>query len=372
MVTIVNTVGTSIITNFLQKNHNKLEEIYEEYEKANYSIEEALSDKYKLFKNAIKKWAILEEPENLCAETKSLYKIKNEYEDNVIAYFLATDTILSVMAAEIIVEYLTEKNPNDQFIFKEDKHIIAKTNVHNNYEFKKGIQNLIYTLEKCEHYINIINFSGGYKSLIPYLTLYATIKDIKLSYIYEDSDSLIEIPRLPLYVDYSAFDKLEQIFYSIDAESEIPYPKELSGFEEKIKHVFEICTEKEKDMYSFSEIGYLLWEIYKETKTNFTLAKVDMPPKSKRIKISGTHHGNDKLWFFASKIIHSPYVVEVLDSLEYKPWCDKFIYYADKDGTLDVVLYKDDRGLGLRVKTTGRSVRETMKIGEILEEKYYS
>jgi len=372
MITVVNTVGTSIITNFLQKNPHKLNHIYEMYEKESYSKDETLSNEYTLLKDTIKKWIKNQSRDKICAEIKSLMKIKDKYEDDVVAYFLSTDTILSVMSAEVIVEYLKECFPKDKYIFKKDKHVILKTDVHNNYYFKHGIQNLINVLDKCEHYVNIINFSGGYKSLIPYLTLYATIKDISLSYIYEDSDALIEIPPLPLHVDFDLLEKLEDYFYKIDKECSIPYPKELYNFEEKYKQVFEICTEKENENYTLSAIGFMLWEEYKKIKKDINLVEVDTPANKKDIKLSSTHHGNDKLQAFSERIVNSPYVVEVLDSLPYNPRGNKFIRSADEDGTLEIVLYKDDRGLGLRIKTTGRNLRETLKIGEILEQKYYS
>ena len=44
----------------------------------------------------------------------------------------------------------------------------------------------------------IINITGGYKGFIPILTIIAQLEGVKLNYIYEDSDELIEIGQFPV------------------------------------------------------------------------------------------------------------------------------------------------------------------------------
>ena len=47
--------------------------------------------------------------------------------------------------------------------------------------------------------------------------------------------------------------------------------------------------------------------------------------------------------------------------------------YIDKikpGGTIDIVLFWTDRGLSMRVKTTGRNIQETQAIADILKRKY--
>ena len=81
-------------------------------------------------------------------------------------------------------------------------------------------------------------------------------------------------------------------------------------------------------------------------------------------------HGMDKLTAFAEKLVHSPYVVEVINSLPYNPKKRRFIKEIKADGLIEIVLPWTDCGLGLVVRTTGRTKKETDRIAHILEEKY--
>lgn len=81
-------------------------------------------------------------------------------------------------------------------------------------------------------------------------------------------------------------------------------------------------------------------------------------------------HGKDILIEHAKRICHSEYVIGVLCSRPFAPSCRKYVKTIMKDGLIDIVLFWDDRGLSMRVKTTGRNVQETAAIAELLEEKY--
>lgn len=81
-------------------------------------------------------------------------------------------------------------------------------------------------------------------------------------------------------------------------------------------------------------------------------------------------HGKDILIQHAKILCHSDYVVGILTSLPFRP---KYSDYIDKvypDGLIDIVLHRDDRGLSMRVKTTGRNIQETTAIAAILKKKY--
>ena len=81
-------------------------------------------------------------------------------------------------------------------------------------------------------------------------------------------------------------------------------------------------------------------------------------------------HGKDVLIDHARRLCHSEYVEGILCSRPFQPRFGTYIYSLTKDGLVDVVLFWDDRGLSMRVKTTGRNVQETAAIAAILKEKY--
>src|SRR5207237_27816 len=47
-----------------------------------------------------------------------------------------------------------------------------------------------------------LNATGGFKGMVPYLTLYGIFHDLPVSYIFEQSDTLIRLPRIPLAFDW--------------------------------------------------------------------------------------------------------------------------------------------------------------------------
>jgi putative CRISPR-associated protein (TIGR02619 family) len=47
-----------------------------------------------------------------------------------------------------------------------------------------------------------LNATGGFKSMVPYLTLYGMFHDLPVFYIFEQSDTLITLPRIPLAFDW--------------------------------------------------------------------------------------------------------------------------------------------------------------------------
>lgn len=81
-------------------------------------------------------------------------------------------------------------------------------------------------------------------------------------------------------------------------------------------------------------------------------------------------HGKDVLMEFSKKLLKSPYVCEVVNSLPYNPRKRKFIKTVRENGIIEIVLPWTDKGLGVAVKTTGRDLRETERIAEILEKEY--
>ena len=81
-------------------------------------------------------------------------------------------------------------------------------------------------------------------------------------------------------------------------------------------------------------------------------------------------HGKDVLEKHATLVCQNEYVEGVLCSLPFKPHWRTYIYNTTDDGIVDIVLFWDDRGLSMRIKTTGRNIQETTAIAEILKEKY--
>lgn len=99
------------------------------------------------------------------------------------------------------------------------------------------------------------------------------------------------------------------------------------------------------------------------------LVKSKLKPESKSISLRGDH-GKDKLDYHAKLLRNSPYVEAILTSLPFQSHSKSYIKNITDDGLVDIVLWWEDEGFSMRVKTTGRNAAETREIANILKEKY--
>ena len=86
----------------------------------------------------------------------------------------------------------------------------------------------------------------------------------------------------------------------------------------------------------------------------------------------GRHHGNDVLYAHALKLIQSPYVEEIICSVDYGSASDKdyIAGYEKNDGVIRIMLVWESPKYAMLIKTTGRNLRETEKIATILKEQF--
>ena len=210
MKKIITTVGTSLFTNYNDKKNETLnkdikDESYSEYSEWEDEIQEI---KEKLFSFA--------QTDNACAELTSIKKLQEKYED-IEVYLIATDTIESVLICGVLIEVLKEKNIN--VIFEAQQDTIRDLQVKDGSRFDNGLKNLVTKFHKISNkkYDDIVlNITGGYKVIIPYLTMIGEILEIPIYYIFEDSDELILVPQLPIGFD----DKVADLYLSyLDKES---------------------------------------------------------------------------------------------------------------------------------------------------------
>lgn len=89
---------------------------------------------------------------------------------------------------------------------------------------------------------------------------------------------------------------------------------------------------------------------------------------NKQIHIS-KHHGRNVLLAFAKRLIHDPYIEEIVNSIDIVPGASKFIS-SYHDDIIEVRLVRDG-GFGLALRTTARSNRELRAIALHLEDTYY-
>lgn len=240
MFRVITTVGTSLIMNYLDKEVMKVdgyvkdiitdgklealdsltpEEVIKGNDERINNIQEDLNELWMkgLRKDKDGSWEKKDVYNEDCsAEIKTLlefYKSKNTEEGlKLEVYLIITDTARSALAAKLIKDNIEHFNNN---IKVKDIIIVKGLQTGDYQEFEKeGINNLFKELDKIVKKIKndkgefdsdktVINISGGYKAIIPYMTIFAQVYGIDSIYIYEDSSSLITIPPLPIQIDWA-------------------------------------------------------------------------------------------------------------------------------------------------------------------------
>lgn len=119
-------------------------------------------------------------------------------------YFLASETPDGVLAARILADFCGEYFKRETFI-----EVIEGLQVDNGDRFRRqGLNSLISTVFRIlrdappETYKRIINPTGGFKGVVPYLTLIGMLQNVELSYIYESSSEMIRLAPVPLRLDF--------------------------------------------------------------------------------------------------------------------------------------------------------------------------
>lgn len=99
------------------------------------------------------------------------------------------------------------------------------------------------------------------------------------------------------------------------------------------------------------------------------LAVTDLQMQQKGISLRDDH-GKDLLLKFSKKLIRSPYVTGVINSLPFNPHDNDFVKSCYPDGRVELVLTRTDQGLGLVIQTTGTTLLETEAVAAILREEF--
>jgi len=250
MKKIITTVGTSLFTNY---NDEKSERLNKDIENQPYSEYKEWEDEIGEIKDKLLDFA---KTENSCAELTSITKLQEKYEE-IEVYLIATDTIESVVVCEVLEEVL------DNIKFNHQHNIIDKLQVENYKDFKDGLLNLINRLYgiASNYYGNLIlNITGGYKAVIPYLTIFGQVNSVPLYYVFENSDSLISIPKIPLSIDEALFDKYWKEFEQLSKEEVVKKSSLDYNFLREIESLFEV----DDGLVALNPLGTILWRRYRE------------------------------------------------------------------------------------------------------------
>jgi hypothetical protein len=266
-ITVITTVGTSVFTNYFDKNENSTFKggIWKTIKDKSFTPEEYERQSSKPPFQQLEK-AVEEGLNNgtfSCAELDTINAIKTSYNtENIEHHLLCSETIAGVLAGKILekrlgevksnqtienlqtkiatgfkekvfldlvekvqgiaetlnferkcVEVLKGKSKNiNRFIsnvltekIEKEPFKILFTKSYDKQPWKDHVEsdNVAEEIIRIENTEIIINYSGGYKAIIPYLTILGQLYDYDLAYMHEGSEELIDTKRLPFNFDVS-------------------------------------------------------------------------------------------------------------------------------------------------------------------------
>ncbi|MDR0828496.1 MAG: hypothetical protein LBN95_00075 [Prevotellaceae bacterium] len=270
---------------------------------------------------------------------------------------------------ELIFNELSIKEFANQHVADETLQSFAKTAAEAR---QKGFRHIRSHIDKSQILYSGCNISKTYKDLLFGMIITPFIKDedteivdnyIVANYYFENLEngfektSCVGLAGAYLYDTLSISLPTHQVWNNHKLPILIEKNNNLST-----DFVFNVSA---KESFNIQEIADFI-----ENNSNVSLIGSKLQPYEKQIALRDDH-GKDKLQEFANKIIHNEYVVEIINSLPFNPKSARFIKNIYKNGKIELVLYKEDKGLGMIIQTTGRNYRETEAIAKILEEKFY-
>ena len=275
MKSVITMVGTSLMTHCMSENfENKdrfLRNLYERYKHKPASKYETNKEDITRLKKKLKQFA--EANNAASAEIKSLEKLSKEISDDLSIHLLSSNTISSRVCAEVIKDIL-DTSLDVHFTHN---NIIKGLQVINRKEFAEdGMENLFKRIEDITggyYEDTIINITGGYKAVIPLLTIFSQINHIPSYYIFEDTDALMKIPLLPLSIDWEIFDNYANIFHEVAKSGGCAenWNTIAAKIEAEDRETINACFEIEGNCADLSTFGRLLWNQYNSRRNFFYL-----------------------------------------------------------------------------------------------------
>lgn len=143
-------------------------------------------------------------PTKLSAEMNGLFRAGATEDDKVV--LLCSDTIDGVACGEALVTRI-----EDAFGARASVERVPGLRVDDPIGFRRrGVPALFEILDKLVRNVPQeetvrLNVSGGFKGVVPFVVLYAMFNDLRVSYVFERTDSEILLPSIPVEFDWRRY-----------------------------------------------------------------------------------------------------------------------------------------------------------------------
>ncbi|MCF8090687.1 MAG: hypothetical protein K9L23_21835 [Desulfotignum sp.] len=253
---LIVSVGTSIISNFQDSYKKKDLKFF-------HNRENPLPEPKQFYKSYQAQQ--FQEPKCTGAEEKSIQKVlgKKKYGNPNDCHFhlIVTDTpecrfCASYLGHEVLKGKKVTYYVPDHLGDAKDASFV-----------KKGVPSLLSTVAEILDNVDsegnkaVIIPTGGYKAIIPYMTISALLYKIPIYYIYQDSEQLLALPAPPLGVDSVGFRSALVLMENIvggPSDSAVPYLTELSDSYQSLIYP------NDRKVYQYTAFGERLRTMFNE------------------------------------------------------------------------------------------------------------
>jgi putative CRISPR-associated protein (TIGR02619 family) len=183
--------------------------------------------------------------------------------------FIATDNAPGRLCSRFLADIVEKQYGCDATIER-----IRGMQVYNSRRLREtGLKNLVKTVlddylanEQIRYqYDIIINPTGGYKAIVPFLTVLGMLYGRKAIYLFEHAEELIELPPLPLTFDLHLFERVREALRYIEDEVAVPpaeYFARIVDYDPAERDLFLSFTEPlEENKITLSPLTYVLLKI---------------------------------------------------------------------------------------------------------------
>ncbi len=193
----------------------------------------------------------------LSAELNTLHRLDGVFDPNTLHYLIASDTHLGSATANLVADYLRARGSNAQVIS------IAGLSTASATGFRDGIKELLRFLDDDiegfgeSHHV-IFNLTGGFKSLLGFMTAIGNFYADEVVYVFESSPELLRIPKLPIRLDESGLRQSVDALLRMSVDDFLP-AAEVASLSPAL------LEEAGDDRYGLSVWGELIWNRFRET-----------------------------------------------------------------------------------------------------------
>jgi len=209
-----------------------------------------------------------------CAELSCIEKIKERYpQAKPTVRLLCSDSAESRLCGEIIKQWLDARRivcnaPQViEGLVVDRKDLFEKVGMPKLYHALRDEQKKLYRndLNTPQDPCVVYNINGGYKAAIPFLTVFAQMTCAPIFYVFEDSDELLQVPQMPVKVDYAALLPHREFLLKLrEGETKHHELQEYAGQHGAYETFLQNCIVQDPDLPMLNAMGELFLDELKQ------------------------------------------------------------------------------------------------------------